>query len=298
MINYLRNIPHHFITALKGLGRHFAMTLSSASAVMVTLILISMFILIAGNVDNFAMNVEGSLKIHASIDKIKTEKEIETMESDIKKMQGIKSIAFSSSEDELNSLIDENGSVFSRYKESNPMPAAFVIEVDQASDIPAITTKLNEIDGIDKAQYGGETVEDMIKVFETLRNGGTIFVLVLSFLAVFLISNTIKMTIYTRNTEISIMRNVGATNWYIKTPFMFEGMMIGIIGSIIPILITCIGYQFLYDSMNGMMVSNMFMLQKPFPFTAYIAVLLMVCGALVGVLGSFFAVTKYLRWRR
>lgn len=298
MINYLRNIPHHFITALKGLGRHFAMTLSSASAVMVTLILISMFILIAGNVDNFAMNVEGSLKIHASIDKIKTEKEIETMESEIKKMQGIKSIAFSSSEDELNSLIDENGSVFSRYKESNPMPAAFVIEVDQASDIPAITTKLNEIDGIDKAQYGGETVEDMIKVFETLRNGGTVFVLVLSFLAVFLISNTIKMTIYTRNTEISIMRNVGATNWYIKTPFMFEGMMIGIIGSIIPILITCIGYHFLYDSMNGMMVSNMFMLQKPFPFTAYIAVLLMVCGALVGVLGSFFAVTKYLRWRR
>lgn len=298
MINYLRNIPHHFITALKGLGRHFAMTLSSASAVMVTLILISMFILIAGNVDNFAMNVEGSLKIHASIDKIKTEKEIETIESEIKKMQGIKSVAFSSSEDELNSLIDENGSVFSRYKESNPMPSAFVIEVDQASDIPAITTKLNEIDGIDKAQYGGETVEDMIKVFETLRNGGTIFVLVLSFLAVFLISNTIKMTIYTRNTEISIMRNVGATNWYIKTPFMFEGMMIGIIGSIIPILITCIGYQFLYDSMNGMMVSNMFMLQKPFPFTAYIAVLLMVCGALVGVLGSFFAVTKYLRWRR
>lgn len=298
MIRFLKNIPHHFIAALKGLGRHFAMTLSSASAVMVTLILISMFILIAGNVDNFALNVEGSLKIHASIDKIKTDKEIEAMESEIKKMQGVKSISFSSSEDELNSLIDENGSVFSRYKENNPMSAAFVVEVDQAGDIPAITAKLNEIDGIEKAQYGGETVEDMIKVFETLRNGGTIFVGILSLLAVFLISNTIKMTIYTRNTEISIMRNVGATNWYIKTPFMFEGMLIGIIGAVIPILITCFGYNFLYDSMNGMMVSNMFMLQKPFPFTIYIAVLLVVCGALVGVLGSFFAVTKYLRWRR
>lgn len=298
MIRFLTNIPHHFISALKGLGRHFAMTLSSASAVMVTLILISVFILIAGNVDNFALNVEGSLKIHASIDKIKTDKEIKTMESDIKQMQGVKSISFSSSEDELNSLIDENGSVFSRYKENNPMSAAFIVEVDQAGDIPAITTKLNEIDGIEKAQYGGEAVEDMIKVFETLRNGGTIFVLVLTLLAVFLISNTIKMTIYTRNTEISIMRNVGATNWYIKTPFMFEGMLIGIIGAVIPVLITCVGYNFLYDSMNGMMVSNMFMLQKPFPFTVYIAVLLVVCGAFVGVLGSFFAVTKYLRWRR
>lgn len=298
MINFMKQIPHHFISALKGLGRHFAMTFSSASAVMVTLILIAMFVLITGNMNEFALHVEGSLKIHASIDSIQTEKDIEKMQKDIKAIQGVKAIEYSSSEDELASLIDDNGSVFTRYKDRNPMPAAFVVEVNQASDIPTITKKLNDMDGIELAQYGGEQIDDMIKIFEALRIGGSIFVLVLSLLAIFLISNTIKMTIYTRNTEISIMRNVGATNGYIKTPFMFEGMLIGMIGALIPILLTCVGYSVLYRSLNGMFLSNMFVLQKPFPFLLYISLMLFACGAIVGVLGSFFAVTKYLRWRR
>ena len=298
MIEYVKNLPHHFVMALKGLGRHFAMTISSASAVMVTLILIAVFILIAGNMNHFALNVEGNLKIHASIDSIETEKDITKMQEDIKEMTGVKAIEYSSSEEELASLIDDNGSVFARYKDRNPMPAAFVVEVNQASDIPSITEKLNKLDGIELAQYGGEQIEDMIEIFDTLRFGGSIFVLVLSFLAVFLISNTIKMTIYTRNTEISIMRNVGASNWYIKTPFMFEGMMIGIMGALIPVLLTWIGYSFLYQSMNGMFLSNMFVLQKPFPFVMYISLMLVGCGALVGIIGSFLAVTKYLRWRR
>ncbi|RGC53317.1 permease-like cell division protein FtsX [Absiella sp. AM29-15] len=298
MIRGIKNLPHHFLTALKGLGRHFAMTLSSVSAVTVTLVLIALFILLAGNVNNFAVNVESSLKIRVSIDQIKTDKEIEAMQKTIKNMQGVKQIDFSSKEDELAMLIDESGSVFKRYEDNNPMPNVFIVEVNQASDIPVITKKLNEMEGIEKAQYGGEQIDNMIEIFDTLRTGGAVFVLALSLLAVFLISNTIKMTIYTRNTEISIMRNVGATNGYIKTPFMFEGMLIGMIGAVIPILIVCVGYAVLYDSMHGAFLSSMFVLEKPFPFTMYISLMLLGCGAVVGILGSFFAVTKYLRWRR
>ena len=114
----------------------------------------------------------------------------------------------------------------------------------------------------------------------------------------FLITNTIKMTIYTRKTEISIMRNVGAGNWYIKAPFMFEGMVIGFIGAIIPSLLTIVGYQLLYNALNGQLVSNMFVLKGPYPFTMQITAILIVSGMVVGVLGSLFATTKYLRWRR
>lgn len=294
----MKNLPHHFLTACKGLGRHLAMTISSASAVTVTLVLISIFVLLAGNIDNFTLNVENSLKIHASIDQIKTEKEITQMQSQIKKMQGVKSVQYSSKEEEMATLIEENGAVFGRYKEHNPMPAAFVIEVKQASDIPLLTDRLNQLEGIEKAQYGGESIENMIEIFDAVRTGGAMFVAALSLLAIFLIHNTIKMSIYTRSTEISIMRNVGATNWYIKTPFMFEGMMIGIIGAIIPIVLTCIGYGAIYDLFQGKLVSNMFVMQEPFPFTMYISIALIISGAVVGMLGSFFAVTKYLRWRR
>lgn len=258
----------------------------------------SLFFLLAGNITSFTSSVEQNLMIHASIDNIKTQEDIDKMSEDIKKMSGVKQITFSSKEEEINSLIGDNSQVFERYKESNPMPNAFIIELQDAKDIPSVTKKLNEIEGIDKAQYGGESIENIVKLLRTIQNGGAIFIVFLTLLAVFLIANTIKMTIYTRSTEIAIMRNVGATNWYIKAPFMLEGMFIGMIGAIVPIALTCFGYTYLYIEMSGHFLTNMFIMQQPEPFVLQISLVLLICGALVGCIGSFFSVTKYLRWKR
>ena len=243
-------------------------------------------------------SVETNLKIHASIDSLQKRDEIEHMEKLITGISGVKAVEFSSKEDELNILIEESGSVFERYKERNPMPNVFIVEVEKATDIPQITKTLNNMEGIEKAQYGGESIQDMIDTFEAIRYGGAAFILALGVLAIFLTTNTIKMTIYTRQTEISIMRNVGAGNWYIKTPFMFEGMLIGIIGALIPVILTIFGYGFLYDFFGGQFMSSMFVMQKPYPFTLQIAGVLFLSGAVVGIIGSFLAATKYLRWRR
>lgn len=298
MISFFTSLPRHFISALKSLKRHLAMTLSSASAVAVTLILASLFLLLAGNVNGFTKHVETNLKIHAAIDSLQTKEEITAMEKKIRSMPGVAQVEFSSKENELNILIKESGSVFSRYKEQNPMPNVFIVDVKEASQIPAITKELNALKGIEKAQYGGESINQMIEAFETIRYGGAIFIIALGVLAVFLITNTIKMTIYTRKTEISIMRNVGANNWYIRTPFMFEGMFIGILGAIVPILITIIGYGFLYDFLGGHFMSTMFVMQKPSPFAWWVSAALLGSGALVGIIGSFLAVSKHLRWKR
>lgn len=298
MTRFFEALSKHLLTAIKSLGRHLAMTLSSASAVMVTLILMALFLLLAGNVSSFASNVEADLMIHASIDKIKNETEINGMQTKIEAFAGVKHVTFSSKEEELNILIDESGAVFERYKDNNPMPNVFIVEVKDANQIPLVTKKLNKMDGIENAQYGGESIENMIKTFDGLRVGGAIFLLGLGFIAVFLISNTIRMTIYTRNREIAIMRSVGATNWYIKTPFMIEGMFIGIIGALVPVLLTSIGYSVMYDYLGGNFLSSMFVMQKPFPFVTEISVLLLIGGAVVGILGSFLAVNKYLRWSR
>ena len=298
MISFIQSLPKHFMTALRNLGRHMAMTLSSASAVAVTLTLMTLFLVLAANMNSFADHVETNLKIHASIDSLQKQDEIEHMEKLIKGISGVKTVEFSSKEDELNILIEESGSVFERYKERNPMPNVFIVEVEKATDIPQITKTLNNMEGIEKAQYGGESIQDMIDTFETIRYGGAVFILALGVLAIFLITNTIKMTIYTRQTEISIMRNVGAGNWYIKTPFMFEGMLIGMIGALIPVILTIFGYGFFYDFFGGQFMSSMFVMQKPYPFTLQIAGVLFLSGAVVGIIGSFLAATKYLRWRR
>lgn len=298
MLDYLKTLPRHFIFSLISIIRHFTMTLSSASAVAVTISLLSIFMIVFGNMGNFTKHVEKDLKIHVSIDKVATPEEIAVLQQQIESIKGIKSVSYSNKEQELKILIDEKERMFDRYKESNPMNDVFIVEVLKAKSIPKVTKALNALAKVEEAQYGGESIEKMIQAFAAFRFGGIFFLIGLGFVAIFLISNTIKMSIYTRKKEISIMRSVGATNAYIKTPFMFEGMLIGIIGSIIPILFTLILYSFMYHALNGYFLSSMFVLEPIFPFIVWICVSLLIAGAIVGIIGSLLAVTKYLRWSR
>lgn len=298
MIRFLRSLPLHFRSAVQGIFRHSATAFSAISAVTVTLVLMAVFMLLTGNIDNFTRNVEDDFKIHATIDSVQSESDITSLQKEIEAFPEVKTIEFSSKETELEILIEQNSDMFSMYRENNPMPNAFVIEVTQANQIDAVNEKLNALTGIEKAQYGGDVVTAMIRSFESIRNGGMIFVASLSLLAIFLISNTIRMTIFARQNEISIMRSVGANNWFIRTPFVFEGMFIGILGSIIPVALTYFGYQYLYDMLQGVFLSSMFVMKPLQPFASDICLLLLGCGVAVGMVGSFLAASKYLRWKR
>lgn len=300
MTKFFRSLPLHFKSAVQGLLRHSATAFSAISAVSVTLILMSLFMLLTGNISNFTHNIESDFKIHVSIDSLQDEAAIDELETQIKALSGVKSVQFSSKDEELRKLKEENSTIFSMYEEgeANPMRDVFIIETNTPEDIETVTTEVNAMEGIKKAEYGGDGVSVMINLFEAIRNGGFLFVAALSLLAIFLISNTIKMTIYARKTEIGIMRNVGASNWFIRTPFIFEGMLIGLIGSILPLALTYFGYSYLYDLLNGQFLSSMFIMRTLNPFVIQICLLLGGCGILVGMIGSFLAVSKYLRWRR
>lgn len=298
MLIILTGLPKHLYSALLSLKKHLAMTISSISAVFVTLLLYAIFLIISTNINSFAMNIENELEIHASIDSVSDQTHIENLEKTIKSWDNVKNVVFSSSEDELNSLISSNGKVFERYKNKNPMPNAFLIEAKDAQSIEEITNKLNKLEGIEKAEYGGTSIQKMIDTLSFIHVGGLVFIISLLFITLFLITNTIKMSIYTRKDEIAIMRNVGAQNWFIRTPFVFEGFFIGFLGSIVPILMTYFGYSILYDSLDGKFVSSMFVLQPLYPYIWSICGLLFVGGTFVGMFGSFMAVSKYLRWQR
>ena len=113
-----------------------------------------------------------------------------------------------------------------------------------------------------------------------------------------LIKNTIKITIQTRQEEIAIMRNVGASNWYIRMPFIIEGMYIGILGALVPIVLVCGGYYLVYKALGGIFLSSMFVMVDVWPFAVLVGVLILLIGMAVGMIGSSFAVGKYLRWKR
>ena len=303
MIRFIKSIPYHIKTAFNSLVRHFALTFSSATAVTVTLTLLMTFLVVAGNVSNFTYNVEDSLKIHSTIEATLTEEQINDLQKEIKRMNFVESVTFSSKDEELesylNDLDDSARKLYEVYRgEGNPLLHAFIVEVKHGDYLSTVNNQILNMEGIHDSAFGGDSAVTMVKAMDGIRITGGVFVLALSVLAVFLISNTIKSAIHARKDEIAIMRNVGATNGFIKFPFMIEGMFIGVLGSIIPIIISYFGYSYIYDALNGEFLVSMFKLQEVMPFILYVCGILLVTGMVVGIAGSFFAVNKYLRWKR
>lgn len=300
MISFFKVLPKFIKTAFLSIFRHMAMSLSASSAVTITLILFSAFLLIAGNVSLFTNSIEDDLRIHVVANKnITSDQQINDVKEQLESISGVKTVVISKKDNELEMMIKEKGKEFEMYRgKENPLNNGYFVTVNNANQISAITTQIKQMSSIKDAVYGGNSVSKMISILNTVRSGGLIFVALLTLLAVFLISNTIKMTIYARNTEISIMRNVGAANWYIKVPFMIEGMIIGFVGAIIPCFITYFGYYYMYHLLNGQIVTSMFTLQPIIPFALQVCGLLVGSGMLVGLIGSFFSTTKYLHWKR
>ena len=297
----LQNLPAHLAGAWRNLIRHISLTVSSVIAVTVTLLIVGVLMVVAGNISDFTDNIESDFQIQATISPgFSDDTQIEELQHQIEELDHVSSCTFSSKEEELQELIDENGEMFRYYEgeDRNPLYDVFRIELDDNRQISAVSDELNQMDGIVEATYGGDEITMMVSLFEALRSGGLVFVVFLALLALLLIQNTIRMTIQARNTEIAIMRSVGASNWYIRGPFILEGMYIGILGSIIPVAVIAIGYYALYESFHGVLLSSMFVMKPLWPFMAGVCAALIIGGIIVGMAGSFLAVGKYLRLKR
>ena len=302
MIKFFRDIPRHFKEARNGIIRNFANTISAATAVTVTLVLIGAFLLVAVNLDSFMTSVEEDVSIHVKIEDTVSDNKLDSLQKSVESIDGVKSVVYSNKDQELDALIEvygEEGEIFETYRgESNPLKRAFIVEVTDGLRIDEITNNIAKIPGIESALYGGGSVISMMSAFEKVKEGGIIAVLVLSALAIFLISNTIKLTINARQDEIHIMRLVGASNRYIRTPFLIEGVFIGLLGAIIPILIVYFGYEYIYEISGGYFFTQLFTLISPRPFIIDICIVLAGIAAIVGLIGSYISVSKYLWWRR
>lgn len=297
----MQNLLAHLADAWRNLIRHISLTVSSVIAVTVTLLIVGVLVVIAGNISDFTDNIESDFQIQATISPgFSEDKEIAELQAQIEQLDHVESCTFSSKEDELQELIAENGEMFRYYEgeDRNPLYDVFRIELDDNRQIDAVSEALNQMDGIVEATYGGDEITVMVSVFEALRSGGAVFVVFLAILALLFIQNTIRMTIQARNTEIAIMRSVGASNWHIRGPFILEGMYIGVLGSIIPIVLISCGYYALYQAFDGVLLSSMFVMKPMWPFIFGVCLILLLGGILVGMAGSFLAVGKYLRWKR
>ncbi len=284
-----------FKEGFKGIGRHIGISISSIFAVAVTLILVGTFLLVNENVVSISSNIEQNVEIYVEINK-EYDDQLVDLKTQVEKLRNVSTSKIVTREESLRIMIEEGGEGYRAYEgENNPLPNSMLVTLRTGSDIRQTADLLEDFPWVVKTRYGGVETENMMDMMIRLRSIGSVFVVALGFLAILLITNTIKVSIESRAEEISIMRIVGATNWFIKSPFLIEGILIGLFGAIFPIAFVYFGYQMLYNSLGGVLFSNMFVMTPVLPMVHNISLLLLGLAVGVGMLGSFLSINKHLK---
>ena len=285
--------------AFKGVFRNFSLSLASISCITITLLVVSLSLILSANVNNIAELIEEDVTIVAFLDANITEAESNEVLEKINKLDNIDSVEFESKieiADEMKDSSEVYANIMSEWTdEENPLQSTYLVKVKDIEKIGDTADEIKKIEKVGTVKYGEGMVEQLVSVFKIVRNISLGTVIALIIVTVFLITNTIKITIYSRRREIEIMRLVGASNLNIKIPFVFEGLFLGILGAIIPIIGTCYAYSILYDKFDGKMFSEFIKLVEPLPFLYNVSGILLLIGMLVGMFGSWQAVRKYLK---
>lgn len=274
------------------------MTFASVSAVTVTLLLVGVFFVIMMNLNKVATTIEEDVEIRVHIDVAANEQDKESLQQNIERLSEVRSVTYSPKEEELESLIDslgEEGEAFKLFEQDNPLNDVFVVKTKNPTDTMQVAEKIEKMDYAAVVKYGQGKVEQLFKVIKVSRNVGLALIIGLLFTAMFLISNTIKITIVARRREIEIMRLVGATNAFIKWPFFLEGLWLGILGSILPIAALSATYYYTFDFLQEKLKNHFIQLIEFNPFAYQLSAVLILMGAAIGIWGSLMSVRKFLK---
>jgi cell division transport system permease protein len=294
----VRTIGRHARESFRSIGRNGWMTFASVSAVTVTLILVGVFFSIMMNLNKVAQTIEEDVQIRVHIDVAANKQDQQKLQNEIAKVPEVKSIKFSSKEQELKELVKslgEEGKAFKLFEQDNPLNDVFIVKTKNPTDTMKAAKKIEKMNYVAKVKYGQGSVEKLFSFIKASRNVGVVLIIGLFFTAIFLISNTIKITIIARRREIKIMRLVGATNNFIRWPFFLEGLWLGILGSILPIILISIAYYKAYDYIAPKLAGNFMQILPYNPFVYQVSGLLILMGAMIGVWGSVMSVRKFLR---
>ncbi|MCZ2257260.1 permease-like cell division protein FtsX [Sporosarcina sp. G11-34] len=290
-----RTLRRHFSSSFKSLGRNAWMTFASVSAVTVTLLLVGVFIVIMMNLNQLADNIENDVEIKVIVDLAASEKEVAELEKKISETPGVLEVEYSSNTQELDKMMKGFGDELDLYKQDNPLRHAIFVKAEDPQQTAPISKEIDSFDYTYEVIYGEGKVEKLFNVLNTGRNIGIILIVGLLLTAMFLISNTIRITIAARQTEIGIMKLVGATNNFVRIPFLIEGAWLGVLGAITPMVIITLAYYNLYELVAPKFAGELFQPLEMTPFLYQLNGLILGLGVLIGIWGSFIAVRRFLK---
>lgn len=290
---FVRSIRDSF----KSVFRNFSLSIASILCTTITLVLVAIAIIISVNINHITKDLEEELTIVVYIEDETSDERLDSIEREIENINTVANVTAKSKEEwrlEMQSYSDTLNTTLD-YLEENPLLDSFIVTVDDVDDLRPTALEIRDIENVESANYGEGMVEDIISVFDIIQTVTLVMVIALIVVTAFLISNTIKLTIFSRRSEIEIMRLVGSSNTSIKLPFVFEGFLLGVLGSIIPIIVLIYGYLIMYEQISTSSSFSIIELVRPMPFVLLTSLVLLLIGSIVGMFGSARAVRKYLK---
>ncbi|XJS10352.1 permease-like cell division protein FtsX [Aerococcaceae bacterium WGS1372] len=295
MMRFFRDFFRQIRNGFRNLFRNGWMTLASILTMTVTLLMVGGLVMLLSNVDNITRDIEEGVQIRAHIDLVADKEDEETLQQSIEAIDHVEDVTYRTKEQELEDLIANVGEEFALFdNDANPLFNVFVVSVDDSENLDSVTEAISQLPYAVDVTYGEIDTQNLLRTLEVIRIVFALIAAILVVIAVALISNTIKLTIYARQTEIEIMRLVGAKNSYIRAPFTYEGAFIGLISAIFASVLLYGAYEGLQTATVEITGVQVIAFTPTMPFILYIAGGLVIVGILLGIIGARRSIKRFL----
>lgn len=282
----------------QGMWRNRGMGLASVGSITAVLIILGMVLIMILSINNIVSETQSKFdEIQVFLKDDIKEEEIENIGNKIKSSDGVKNVKFLTKDEAMKEMKEdwgEEGELLEGLEE-NPLPNSYIIQLENIEYADAVVENIKGLKGIEEVKYYRDIIEKLLSTANYIRIIGIIIIVILIAVSVFIISNTIKITVTARKREINIMKYVGATNGYIRGPFIIEGILLGLIGAILSILIVNYGYEYLFKVINEKLyVMFTVYLVAPYALLKDISIMFIAIGVGIGTLGSLVSLKRFL----
>lgn len=291
----IRTVEYFVKEAISSLRHNGLMSVASVSTVALSLLILGLFLVMVLNLNNMASALESQVQISIYLQDNLSETEMRDIGTRITKVSGVTHVLFVSKDEAMSRFkqrLGEQQGLLSAL-DDNPLPNAFEVKVDKPDNVKPVAQAVGQLKGVENAKFGQGVVEHLFALTKMMRIFGLMLIIFLAMAALFIISNTIRITVFARRKEIGIMKYVGATDWFIRWPFLIEGMILGFGGALIAI--------FLLDQAYGALTAKVYEsvaflpLIPKYPFLRNIGIFLLVTGATIGALGSTISLRRFMK---
>ena len=277
------------------LKRNNWMSIASVSTVAVSLLILGMFLIIVLNLNNMASHLESQVEISVYLEDGMNDQKTKDLGEKLKAMSAVESVTFVSKEkamERFKQRLGDQQNLLEALEDTNPLPNAFEVRTKQPELVKATADNIGKIEGVESAKFGQDVIEQLFELTKMIRIFGVVIIGFLTLATIFIISNTIRLTVFARRREIGIMKYVGATDWFIRWPFLMEGMLLGFLGSLIATIILRGSYSAITTKIYETL--TFLPLIPEYPFLNHISLLLLVVGTAIGALGSTISLKRFM----